>query len=133
VGYSDCGTISACYSTSSVSGTRYAGGLVGYNDCTTISACYSTGFVSSGRYAGGLVGHSDHATISACFWDTQTSGQTTSAGGAGRTAAQMWTAKTFLDAGWGIAGETTNRTQDIWWIDEGKDYPHLWWELTPKD
>jgi len=25
-------------------------------------------------------------------------------------------------------GETTNGTEDIWWIDEGKDYPRLWWE-----
>jgi len=20
----------------------------------------------------------------------------------------------------------------IWWIDEGRDYPHLWWEFEPK-
>jgi len=25
-------------------------------------------------------------------------------------------------------GETANGTEDIWWIDEGKDYPRLWWE-----
>jgi hypothetical protein len=24
--------------------------------------------------------------------------------------------------------ETENGTDDIWWIDEGVDYPHLWWE-----
>jgi len=27
--------------------------------------------------------------------------------------------------------ETNNGTEDIWWIDEGKDYPRLWWELIP--
>jgi hypothetical protein len=40
----------------------------------------------------------------------------------------MQTAKTFLDAGWDFVGETANGTEDIWWILEGKDYPHLSWE-----
>jgi hypothetical protein len=26
-------------------------------------------------------------------------------------------------------GETENGTEDIWWINEGKDYPRLWWEF----
>jgi hypothetical protein len=46
----------------------------------------------------------------------------------GKTTAEMKTASTFLDAGWDFFGETANGTQDIWWIDEGKDYPRLWWE-----
>jgi hypothetical protein len=25
--------------------------------------------------------------------------------------------------------QTANAVDDIWWINEGKDYPHLWWEL----
>ena len=33
-----------------------------------------------------------------------------------------------LDTGWDFVGETANGTKDIWWIDEGKDYPRLWWE-----
>ncbi|MCX5644607.1 MAG: hypothetical protein NTZ17_07960 [Phycisphaerae bacterium] len=37
-------------------------------------------------------------------------------------------AATFLDAGWDFVGETANGPEDIWWILEGKDYPHLWWE-----
>jgi len=24
-------------------------------------------------------------------------------------------------------------TIDIWWIDEGQDYPRLWWELIPEN
>jgi len=70
-------------------------------------------------------------TATACFWDTQTSGQATGASGAGKTTAQMQAAGTFLGAGWDFVGETANGTEDIWWILEGKDYPHLWWELTP--
>jgi hypothetical protein len=44
----------------------------------------------------------------------------------------MKMAKTFLDAGWDFVGETANGTADIWWINGDKDYPRLWWELTPK-
>ena len=29
---------------------------------------------------------------------------------------------------WDFVGETENGTDDIWWIDEGQDYPRLWWE-----
>jgi hypothetical protein len=40
----------------------------------------------------------------------------------------MQTAATYLDAGWDFVGETANGTEDLWWIDEGRDYPRLWWE-----
>ncbi len=42
MGYNSYSIISKCYSTGSVSGTDYLGGLVGYNDCyiETISNCY---------------------------------------------------------------------------------------------
>jgi hypothetical protein len=36
--------------------------------------------------------------------------------------------QTFLEAGWDFVGETDNGTEDIRWIEEGKDYPRLWWE-----
>jgi hypothetical protein len=62
------------------------------------------------------------------FWDTQTSGQTSSWGGTGKTTAEMQTAKTFLDVGWDFVGETANGPNDIWKIAEGLDYPRLWWE-----
>ena len=81
---------------------------------------------------GGLVGNGSSKNVTACFWDTQTSGQATSAGGTGKTTAEMQTAKTFLDAGWDFVGETANGTEDIWWILEGKDYPRLWWEAAKK-
>jgi len=67
-------------------------------------------------------------TVSASFWDTQTSGQTTSDGGTGKTTVEMQTAKTFVEAGWDFVNETANGIEDIWWILEGKDYPRLWWE-----
>jgi hypothetical protein len=51
----------------------------------------------------------------------------------GKTTAEMQRASTFLEVGWDFVDETENGTDDIWWIDEGKDYPRLWWELIPEN
>jgi hypothetical protein len=104
----------------------YSGGLVGDNLGGTVTHCYSTGMVS-GPEAGGLVGMV-WGPVVGCFWDIETSRQAKGTGGTGKTTAEMQTARTFLDAGWDFIGETANGTADIWWILEGKDYPHLWWE-----
>jgi len=50
----------------------------------------------------------------------------------GKTTAEMQTASTFLEAGWDFVDETENGTEDIWWIDEGQDYPRLWWETADR-
>ena len=80
---------------------------------------------------GGLVGWYRKGEVSASLWDTETSGQMSSAGdgSTGLTTAEIQTASTFLDAGWDFVDETDNGTEDIWWILEGQDYPRLWWEL----
>jgi hypothetical protein len=127
VGSND-GSIATSYSTGSVSGTGVVGGLVGSNWGGTIATSYSTALVSGHLYVGGLVGSGSPSAISG-FWDTQTSGQNASAGGTGKTTAEMQDIETFLCAGWDFVGETANGTEDIWWILEGKDYPRLWWEL----
>jgi hypothetical protein len=131
---SNNGTIASNYSTSTVSGRKYVGGLVGKNWHSeywsltgSITTSYSTGSVSGNEYVGGLVGDNS-GVITDSFWDTQTSKQLTSAGGTGKTTAQMQTAGTFLEVGWDFMNETANGTEDIWWILEGQDYPRLWWE-----
>jgi hypothetical protein len=120
------GEIENCYSRSLVRG-HSGGGLVGYNRDGSITNCYSIGPDISVS-GGGLVGWGDPVNVSNNFWNVQTSCQTTSYGGVGKTTAEMQTASTFLEAGWDFVGETANGTDDIWWILEGKDYPHLWWE-----
>ncbi len=127
------GIVTQCYSTCAVRGGYYSvGGLVGNNGYEGIvTQCYSAGGVIAKSYVGGLLCGSGKR-VTACFWDYQTSGQVTSAGGMGRNTADMKTAKTFLDAGWDFVGETKNGTADIWWVLEGKDYPHLWWEAAKK-
>ncbi len=130
VGSTAFGTIFSCYSTGAVGGTPWdAGGLIAYNDRGTISACYSTGQVSGrvGGTTGGLVS-ANLGTVYACFWNVETSGQSVSSGGTGLTTPEMRRGKTFVDAGWDFVGETANGTADLWWIDEGRDYPRLWWE-----
>ena len=126
VGYS-FGNIAASYSSGSVSGNSDVGGLLGYNQAD-LTDSYSTGVVDGNHAVGGLIGENYSSNVTAVFWDIQTSGQALSAGGTGKTTAEMQTASTFLDAGWDFAGETDNGTEDIWWILEGKDYPRLWWE-----
>jgi hypothetical protein len=143
VGVNSNGTITNCYAKGSVSGNYYiVGGLVGENYAGIIKNCYSVGHVQgpsvpvfSPLDIGGLIGNeSDNGTVITSFWDTQTSGQTTSAGGKPSTGGiplktdEMQTSTIFLIVGWDFMDETANGTDDIWWINEGQDYPRLWWE-----
>ena len=121
---SNSGTITNCYSVCDVSGEVYVGGLVGRTYYGTITNCYSTGSVAGTTNVGGLVGYNEYGWVIASFWDTQTSGQATSDGGTGKTTAEMQMMSTFTDAGWDF-------TTPVWTIDEGVDYPRLWWELVP--
>jgi len=114
------GTITNSYSTCSVSGDSRVGGLVGENN-GTINNCYSIGSVSGNDDVGGLVGIADHDHVSNSFWDIETSGQTTSASGTGKTTAEMQTLITFM--AW--------MCDSAWTIDEGNDYPRLLWENMP--
>ncbi|UCC99298.1 MAG: hypothetical protein JSW66_05310 [Phycisphaerales bacterium] len=129
------GHIRYCYATGPVSGEYNVGGLVGTNDLQGggISNCFSTGMVSGAHSAGGLLGVNLGGSIISSFWDIETSGQSSSAGGTGRTTAEMQTASTFLEAGWDFVGETANGTEDIWSICEGTNYPRLTWQIPAGD
>jgi predicted secreted protein len=122
------GEILTSYCHAAVSGNRNVGGLVGKN-YGSIATTYSTGTVTANTNAGGLVAYNwpDAGTVIG-FWDVETSGLATSDGGVGRTTVEMQTANTFLDAGWDIANEAADGTEDFWKIAEGLDYPRLWWE-----
>lgn len=121
VGYHYLGTISTCYAVVSVSGTTtsYAGGLVGYNDiASSIEECCSAGPVNGGNPIGGLLGYAHSVSnITDCFWDVETSNQPTSAGGTGKTTAEMKTLATFTEAGWDFV--------DSWGIGSSQTYPYL--------
>jgi len=118
-----------CYSTGAVEGNVNAGGLAG-NNGGDVRYCYSTGEVfGAGKTVGGLIGARWYdVAVGSSFWDTETSGQSTSAGGTGLVTDQMQTSSTFVGTGWDFVGETANGSNDIWFIIEGKDYPRLRWE-----
>jgi len=135
------GDIVNCYAGGSVAGGQYVGGLVGFLGGPIVD-CYSTGHLihepiegfGGNLRIGGLVGsgHSPEDILTS-FWDMEASGQTISFGGTGKTTAEMQTVGIFLEAGWDFMGETDNGTDDIWWMTEGRDYPHLWWEFASEN
>jgi hypothetical protein len=138
VGSNWFGDIADCYCTGSAAGLESVGGLAGRNT-GAISHCYSIGVPTGDIDIGGFVGRNSGG-ITASFWNTETSGNGNACGGqtvnawgcdtqSGKTTAEMQTAATFLDAGWDFFYETTNGTDDLWWLLEGHDYPRLFWQL----
>jgi len=116
--------ISSCYCTGPVQGQEQVGGLVGENQ-GLVMFCYSSSpvidissIMDDQTSVGGLIGYNNYGVVLLSYWDTEISNLSYSAGGKGKTTAQMMTAETFY--GWGYIDE--------WILDEGNDYPHLVWE-----
>ncbi len=125
------GIIEDCYSTTAVSYTGSdgsTGGLVGKNE-GEINRCFSAGVVNSVNpgLSGGLVGSSLAGTVTGSFWDTETSGQSNSAGGIGLTTAEMQMEVTYTMPGAAGGWDLSN----IWAICDGYGYPYLRWEGFP--
>jgi hypothetical protein len=129
VGENGGGTITNCYSSGSVFGIglscetayeiAYVGGLVGYNNYGTITNCYSSSSIVAWwntHDIGGLVGKNYLGTVNNSFWDKDTSGQTTSSGGTGKTTAEMKQKATF-DPPWDFV--------NTWQIQNTLTYPYL--------
>ena len=124
------GTVSNSYSTASVTSDHNIGGLVGQN-AGTVSNSYSSGSVTGNAVVGGLVGSNHEGTVSNSFWDTQTSGQTTSSGGIGKTTVQMKSIGTFSGAAWNIiavGGPGEHNITYTWNIVVSTTYPFLSWQ-----
>ena len=99
------------------------GGLVGMNN-GTISNSYSTGSVTGTLTLGGFLGVAGSGgTTANCLWDTQTSGQSTSAAGVGKTTAEMKSLSTF--SAWGTAISDVGGDSNVWRIYDGYTYPLL--------
>jgi hypothetical protein len=56
VGYSTSSTVSNCYNTGTVSGSKNVGGVAGSVASGTVSNCYNTGTISGGGMAGDMAG-----------------------------------------------------------------------------
>jgi len=132
VGWNYDSTVSNCYSTGSVTGNERVGGLVGSNwHSATVSNSYSTGSVTGNNRVGGLVGQNYEGTVSNSFWDTETSGQSTSAGGTGKTTSEMKNIMTFSGVAWNIVAVTNSGERNpayTWNIVDDETYPFLSWQ-----
>lgn len=112
-----------CYSKGAVNGNYYSGGFSGYVESSTLSDCYSAGQVNGISDIGGFAGYASASTASDCYWDTETSGQATSAAGQGKTTTEMNLKSTY--SGW----DFTN----VWNIYSGANegYPYFKWQNLP--
>lgn len=126
------GSITNCYATGNVTGPN-SGGFSGYNlGPATVTNCYAKGSVT-GTATGGFGSDAGAHTFSNCFWDNQTSGKAAAFGAGsnanvvGKTTVQMQTETTYTTALWDFVTETTNGTNDYWFIDAtyNSGYPAL--------
>ena len=92
----DGGSVVASYATGAVTGGEDVGGLVGSAAASgvVVTASYATGAVTGTTNAGGLIGRARTSgagitTVTDSYWDTESSGQSTSAGGTGKTGAEL--------------------------------------------
>jgi len=114
-------SIVSCYSSCAVNGNGHStGGLIGFCFASTIECCYSIGHIV-GKLAptGGMIGNRLSGEIVSSYWDVETSGQAVSAGGDGKTTAEMKKRETFVGAGWDF--------NNVWIIKENINggYPQL--------
>ena len=93
------------------------GGLIGEND-GTVSQSYSIGAVNGLGNIGGLIG-GNNGTVTSSYWNTQTSGQSESDGGAPLTTAQFQSGlpSGFDATAWASGSNLAN------------GYPYLLWQL----
>ncbi|MBP8604461.1 MAG: hypothetical protein KBI46_01285 [Phycisphaerae bacterium] len=131
VGYLWGGTLYYCYSQASVIGVidttggpnEVLGGLIGwmFSSNSLAAKCYAAGIVQRPSISipnvGGLVGLNDGSIVADSFWDMQVSGESTSAGGIGKTTAQMKQSTTYISAGWDFV--------NIWELGEHQTYPYI--------
>jgi hypothetical protein len=130
VGRND-GTVNSCYAVGNVTGDWDVGGLVGSN-FGMVKKSYSACRVNSLSSGAGLVAYGVDYRVGRCFWDIQSSGQATSAGGTGKTTAEMKDITTFTDTDWDIIAVADSDTLDTaytWNIVDGETYPFLSWEV----
>lgn len=129
VGYNTGGTISDSYATGDLDCYDRIGGLVGQVYNSTITNTYSvgkiTGVVTS--TIGGLIGKNQYnSTTTNSFWNTQTSGQTTSAGGTGASTINLVQEVTYTS--WDFQPPTTDTWKLSTIIPIGSYYPCLAWQ-----
>ena len=120
------GVITAAYAVGSVSGRADRhGGLIGLNQ-GVVTVCFSTGEVP--QDGGGLIERNgDDGAVTNCFWDTETSGQTESAGGDAKTTAELQSPTGYAGpyADWNVDLDGDGSSDDPWKFGSATEYPVL--------
>ncbi len=141
VGKSWGGVIWVSYASGAVTGKDHVGGLVGEIQ-GSIRASYATGWVTgTGSNVGGLVGrdydlviNNSSSFIGNCYWNTTTSGKVSSAGGEGKTTAELQTPTGYsgIYAEWNLDvdnadgdRDATTGGDDPWEFGTAQQYPAL--------
>ena len=121
------GAITAGYATGSVSGDSYVGGLVGRHIGGSVIAGYATGSVSGASNVGGLVGESG-GNVTSSYWDTETSRQSASAAGTGKTTSELRQPTRYADiyVHWNdLDGDDSVDDTKYWDFGTASQYPAL--------
>ena len=120
-------SLSACYAMGAVSGANQMGGLIGVQGARgSTLACYATGTVSGPRGAGGLMG-AGSGEVTDSYWDTEASGRSESAGGTGRTTAELQAPADYegVYAAWNLDLDEDGVADDPWDFGTDDQYPAL--------
>ncbi|MBH5317524.1 S-layer homology domain-containing protein [Paenibacillus sp. GSMTC-2017] len=115
VGFNRVGNITNSYAAGEVKGNNSVGGLIGTLDAGTVSNSYAAGKVIQKDFSvklGGLVGATNSGVVTNSFYDTQTTSQSVSAGGVGKTTVEMQDQTTY------------NENNQTW------DFANIW-EMNP--
>ena len=126
-GASRGGSINASYATGDVSGDNAIGGLVGYHNHGVIIASYATGTVSGNEHLGGLVGDKNLGTTRDSYWDTETTGQSNSSGGEGKTTSELQSPTGYggIYANWDLNLDGVDGGESPWDFGTSGQYPVL--------
>ena len=134
------GIIRNCYATGDITGG--GAGLctrsINYNSASSrlvsplIENCYATGVVTGDHTVAGLCAVAVEGSVVNSYWDVESSGVTVSAGGVGKTTAEMQDAGMYISAGWDFEGEAVNGSADIWHMPVG-GYPRFAWQIGVPD
>ena len=127
--------VEASYATGDVSGGDRLGGLVGESS-GTVTASYAIGKVNgTGEHVGGLVGINHiiryeapvHGTVTASYYNSDTSGQSDTGKGAGKTAIELLSPTGYADiyADWNLDFDGDGNGDDPWQFGDSRQYPGL--------
>ena len=131
-------SVIASYAIGPVNGNvNYMGGLIGRLDIgCQVTASYATGWVTRRSSTGGLIARNDRnlSPVTHSYWDTERSGQSTSAGGTGKTTVQLQSPTSYTStagnttaiySAWNVDVDGVPGNDDPWTFGASDQYPVL--------